>query len=85
VNLPGRNIDMSSAFVKEGEYQKLSDVEPTLGALLFHLRRENGGQVVRETKTWHSQKCGREVFDMSDGLTYALNDENKWTIILEPC
>ena len=76
---------MSSAFVKEGEYQKLSDVGSSLGALSYYLRQENGGQVIREIKSFYSQKCGRHVYEMSDGLTYALDDENKWTIILDPC
>jgi hypothetical protein len=76
---------MSSAFVKEGEYQKLSDVEPSISALSYYLRQENGGQVIRESKSFYSEKCGRHVYEMSDGLTYALDDENKWTIILDPC
>jgi hypothetical protein len=76
---------MSSAFVKEGEYQKLSDVGSSLSALSFYLRQENNGQVIREIKSFYSEKCGRHVYDMSDGLTYALSDENKWIIILEAC
>jgi len=76
---------MSSAFVKEGEYQKLSDVDPSLSTWSFYLRQENGGQVIREMKSFYSEKCGRDVYEMSDGLTYALNDENKWTIILDAC
>ena len=76
---------MSSAFVKEGEYQKLSDVAPSLSALSYYLRRENGGQVIRETKSFYSEKCGRRAYEMSDGLTYALDDENKWMIILDAC
>lgn len=74
---------MSSAFVKEGEAQKLNEVTPELGALLFYLRRENGGVVIRETKTYFSEKYGRDVYEMSDGLTYALNDDGKWYIILD--
>lgn len=76
---------MSSAFVKEGEYHKLSDVEPSINALSYYLRQENGGQVIRETKSFYSTKFGRHVYEMSDGLTYALDDENKWTILLDPC
>ena len=76
---------MSSAFVKEGEYQKLSGVAPSLSALSFYLRQENGGQVIREMKSFYSEKCGCHVYEMSDGLTYALDDENKWTIILDAC
>lgn len=76
---------MSSAFVKEGEYQKLSDVDPSLSALSFYLRQENGGQVIREMKSYLSKKCGRHVYEMSDGLTYALDDDHKWHIILKDC
>jgi hypothetical protein len=76
---------MSSAFVKEGEYRKLSDVEPTLSALTWYLRQENGGQVIRETKSYYSEACGRDVYEMSDGLTYALNDEHQWTVMLRDC
>lgn len=76
---------MSSAFVKEGEYQKLSDVEPSISALSYYLRQEYGGQVIRETKSFYSTHCGRHVYEMSDGLTYALDDAKKWIIILEPC
>jgi hypothetical protein len=43
---------MSSAFVKEGEYHKLRDVAPSVSALSFYLRQENGGQVIRETKSF---------------------------------
>jgi hypothetical protein len=76
---------MSSAFVKEGEYQKLSDVAPSISALSFYLRQENNGQIIREIKSFYSEKCGRHVYEMSDGLTYALSDEHKWIIILEAC
>jgi hypothetical protein len=76
---------MSSAFVKEEEYQKLSDVGSSLSALSYYLRQENGGHVIREMKSFYSKKCGRHVYEMSDGLTYALDDENKWTIILDAC
>ena len=76
---------MSSAFVKEGEYEKLNEIEPSLSALSSYLRRENGGQGIREIKSFYSEKCGRHVYEMSDGLIYALNDENKWIIILDAC
>jgi len=66
---------MSSAFVKESDYQKLSDVAPSLSALSFYLRQENGGQVIREMRSFFSEPCGLYVYAMSDGLTYALNDE----------
>lgn len=74
---------MSSAFVREGDEQKLSDVGPSLSALLLFLRNENGGIPVRETNSYYSQQHGRDVYEMSDGLTYAKNDESKWYIIFD--
>ena len=73
---------MSSAFVKEGDSEKLNEVKPTLYDLLSYLRRENGGVRIYETKVYFDPKHNRELYDMSDGLTYALNDDNQWTIIL---
>ena len=74
---------MSSAFVKEGETGQLKDVAPDLGALLFFLRIENNGTVIREEKNYFSEKYGRDVYEMSDGLTYALDDAQHWYIILD--
>lgn len=74
---------MSSAFVKEGEYQQLKEVTPNMSALLLYLRRENGGPV-REVSNYHSEKHARELHEMSDGLTYALNDDGQWAVILNP-
>jgi hypothetical protein len=74
---------MSSAFVKEGESDQLKDVAPNLSALLYYLRRENGGTVIGELKNYFSEKYHRDVYEMSDGLTYALNDEQRWYIILD--
>jgi hypothetical protein len=74
---------MSSAFVKEGEARHLKDVAPNIGALLFFLRVENNGTVIRDEKNYFSEKHGRDVYEMSDGLTYALDDESHWYIILD--
>ena len=74
---------MSSAFVKEGEARHLKDVEPELGALLFFLRMENNGTVIRDERSYFSEKHGRDVYEMSDGLTYALDDTQHWFIILD--
>jgi hypothetical protein len=74
---------MSSEFVKEGEARHLKDVASNLGALLFFLPVENNGTVIRDEKNYHSEKHGRDVFEMSDGLGYALDDEHHWYIILD--
>ena len=74
---------MSSAFVREGDDQRLNEVGPSLSALLFFLRRENGGMTVHEIKSYFSAKHARDVYEMSDGLTYARDDDSKWYIILD--
>lgn len=74
---------MSSAFVKEGDSEHLNEVKPNLYDLLSYLRRENGGVRIYETKIYQHPKYNREAYDMSDGLTYALNDEGQWFIILD--
>ncbi len=74
---------MSSAFVREGEYQPLGDVDPNPDALRLYLRRDNGGIPVRELKTYYSKKHKRQLYEMSDGLTYALSDENRWYVVWE--
>jgi hypothetical protein len=74
---------MSSAFVRENEEQRLNEVAPSLGALQVYLRRENGGMRIHEIKSWYRQKHQRDVYEMSDGLTYAKGDDSKWYIILD--
>jgi hypothetical protein len=74
---------MSSAFVKETEYRKLNEVEPSLDALLLFLRQENGGVRIVETRSYFNERHGRDVYEMSDGLTYARNDDKRWYIILD--
>jgi hypothetical protein len=76
---------MSAALISEAAYRKLSGVEPSISALSVYLRRENGGQVIRETKSFYSRACGRHIYEMSDGHAYALNDEHLWMVIPEAC
>ena len=71
---------MSQAFVKEGDSEWLSDVAPTISALVLHLTRENNGIRVYEKRTYYSDKYKREVHLMSNGLTYAKDDSGKWYI-----
>lgn len=70
---------MSSAFIKEGEYQQLKDVAPNMASLLLFLKRENGG-AVWELKS--HERDGREVHEMSDGLDYMINEAGQWQVIL---
>jgi GTP cyclohydrolase II len=71
---------MSSAFVKESEEQWLHDIQPTLNALIVYLTRENNGIRVYEKKNF-SDKNGKEIFEMSNGLAYAKDENSKWYVV----
>ena len=73
---------MSRAFMKESDDLWLHDVAPTVSALRTYLTRENNGIEVYETKRLIDPD-GREVFVMSNGLSYARNTENKWEVVGE--
>jgi len=72
---------MSQAFVKESEEQWLHEVPPTLNALIVYLTRENNGVRVYEQKSFIDSKSGKEVHVMSNGLSYATDNESKWYVI----
>jgi hypothetical protein len=71
---------MSQAFVKEGDAQWLSDVQPTLQALVLYLTRENNGIRVYEKSHRYDIKTDRDIFEMSNGLSYAKDADGKWEI-----
>ena len=71
---------MSQAFVRESEEQWLHDVAPTLNALIIYLTRENNGIRVYEKKAVVGPG-GKEMHVMSNGLTYAIDNESKWYVV----
>ena len=71
---------MSSAFVKESEEQWLHDIQPTLNALIVYLSRENNNIRVYEKKNFVDKK-GKEIYEMSNGLSYAKDDNSKWYVV----
>ncbi|MEO6818254.1 MAG: hypothetical protein ABI266_09880 [Ginsengibacter sp.] len=71
---------MSSAFVRESEEQWLHEISPTLTALIVYLSRENNGVRVYEKKNYVDPKTGKNVYEMSNGLSYTTKDD-KWKII----
>jgi len=71
---------MSSAFLKESEEQWLHDIQPTLHALIVYLTRENNGIRVYEKKNF-VDKSGKEIYEMSNGLAYAKDDNSKWYVV----
>ena len=70
---------MSQAFVKESDEQWLHDIQPTLNALIVYLTRENNSIRVYEQKNF-VDKDGKEIHIMSNGLSYA-KDDNKWYVV----
>lgn len=72
---------MSQAFVREGDDQWLSDVAPTVNALIIFLTRENNGIRVYE-KEKKTDAFGRQIHVMSNGLSYFKDDKNTWQILL---
>lgn len=73
---------MSRAFTKEDDGQWLSDVSPTLSALLNFLTRENNGiRVVEERRIIDT--AGREVIFMSNGLAYVKDGDRRWSVAPE--
>ena len=73
---------MSQAFVREGDDQSLSDIMPTLNALIQFLTRDNNGIRVYEQKNYTDDK-GVKVHLMSNGLAYAKDHEGRWKVVGE--
>lgn len=73
---------VSRAFMKEGDAMWLSDVPPTMSALLAFLTAENNSiRVVEERVTLDDR--GREVHHMSNGLAYVKDDDGRWSVAPE--
>jgi GTP cyclohydrolase II len=72
---------MSQAFVRESDEQWLHDVQPTLNALIVYLTRENNGIRVYEKKNFVHADTGKEVYEMSNGLSYTRDSSGKWMVV----
>jgi hypothetical protein len=75
------NIDMSQAFVKESEEQWLHEVGPSVNALVVYLTKENNGIRVYELSAAMDVQKSREVYKMSNGLSYAKDKDSRWEIV----
>jgi hypothetical protein len=73
---------MSQAFIREGDDQWLNEIAPTTNALIHFLTRENGGIRVYEQKRC-TDKEGRDIHYMSNGLGYFKDDNGTWQILDE--
>jgi hypothetical protein len=72
---------MSQAFVREGDEQWLHDIAPTMNALINYLSSENNSIRVYEKHAYLHPKLNKEVHEMSNGLTYTIGDDSKWSIV----
>ena len=66
--------------MREGEDQWLSDVAPSIQALIVFLTKENNGVRVYEKKQ-RTDAAGRTIHEMSNGLAYAKDSNSKWEIV----
>jgi hypothetical protein len=72
---------MSQAFVRENDEMLLQEVPPSPIALQLHLTRENNGVRVYEKHLVKDSENNREVHVMSNGLSYARDENSKWYVI----
>ncbi len=72
---------MSGAFVRESDDQWLHDIPPTLNALILYLTRENNGIRVYEKKSFTNPDNGKQVYEMSNGNSYSIDDDSKWYVL----
>ncbi len=68
---------MSRAFVKESDGEWLGDVAPEIPALERFLTRESGEQVFL-LRTTQDANTKREIHEMSNGNSYALDNDGRW-------
>jgi hypothetical protein len=72
---------MSQAFVKENDEMWLQDVSPTVRALIVYLTKENNGIRVYEKHLVKDQENNRDVHVMSNGFSYAKDENSKWYLV----
>ena len=72
---------MSRGFVKEYEDQWLHEIPPSMSALVRFLTIESNGVPIHEKRNYPHPTNGREVHEMSNGLSYSLGDDGKWYIL----
>ena len=71
---------MSQAFMREGDEMSLSDVRPSISALIVFLTKGNNGVRVYEKKAFKNS-TGLMIHSMSDGLSYVHDSNGKWMVV----
>ena len=72
---------MSRGFVKEYEDQWLHEIAPTMTALVRFLTVESNGIPIHERRNYLDPTSGKEVHEMSNGLSYSLDDQGRWFML----
>lgn len=72
---------MSKGFVSEYDDQWLHEIMPTMNALVNFLTREHNGIRIYEKRMFIHPETGKEVYEMSDGLNYSVNEKNQWYVV----
>jgi hypothetical protein len=72
---------MSSAFVRDQDDQWLHEIPPTINALIQYLTRENNGIGVYVKNSYLHPAIGKDVHEMSNGMTYGINNESQWYVV----
>ena len=71
---------MSQAFMREREEEWLGNIDPKVDALTRYLTRD-AGMKVYEVKRFIHPELKKEVYEMSNGQTYALDDNRRWYVL----
>lgn len=74
---------MSHAFVKEEDPQWLNEVSPTIKALCYYLSNEHNGRNMYEKRNWYDEERKIQYHEMTDGLTYFINEAGHWDIFMD--
>ncbi len=72
---------MSRGFVKEYEDQWLNEIPATLNSLIHHLTYESNGFAVYQKSSYAHSQTGKEIHEMSNGVSYFVNSENQWVVL----
>ena len=72
---------MSRGFVKDYEDQWLNEIPATVNALIHHLTYESNGFAVYQKGTYIHPETQKQIHQMSNGVSYFVNNQNQWTIL----
>ncbi len=67
--------------MREKDEEWLGNVDPKIEALQRYLTRDNNGTRVYEVKKYRHPALKKEVHEMSNGQTYALDDDRRWYVL----